>query len=138
MRQDSILILKEAKAVTGNCPLTTASLRFKAAFGISVEVCIVLWNKYIENFPNATLKHLLWGVYFLKTYPKESVAAALFVTSEKTYHKHTRIVVERIASLAASVVSKEFVYLCDRNSIEMLAVYLLFIWSIDSLEEQNS
>ena len=138
MNRDSILFLKEAKPVTGNCPATTASLRFKASFGISVEVCIVLWNKFIEKYPNASHKHLLWGIYFLKAYPIEAVAAALFVTSEKTYRKHTRIVVERIASLAASVVSKEFVYLCDRNSIEMIAVYLLFIWSIDSLEEQNS
>ena len=122
MRLDSILFLKEAKPVTGNCPVTTASLRFKASFGISVEVCIVVWNKYIAKFPNATHKHLLWGIYFLKTYPKESVAAALFGTSEKTFRKHTRVVVERIGSLVTSVVSKEFNPFLNKNSTEIFVL----------------
>ena len=126
MRLDSILFLKEAKPVTGNCPVTTASLRFKASFGISVEVCIVVWNKYTSKFPNATHKHLLWGIYFLKTYPKESVAAALFGTSEKTFRKHTRVVVERIGSLVTSVVSKEFNPFLNKNSTEMFV--LTFHW----------
>lgn len=106
MNRDSILFLKEAKPVTGNCPSMTASLRFKASFGISVEVCIVLWNKYIKNYPNASHKHLLWGIYFLKTYPIEATAAALFGTTEKTFRKNSRAVVERIGSLVNSVVSK--------------------------------
>ena len=126
MRLDSILFLKEAKPVTGNSPVTTASLRFKASFGISVEVCIVVWNKYTAKFPNATHKHLLWGIYFLKTYPKESVAAALFGTSEKTFRKHTRVVVERIGSLVTSVVSKEFNPFLNKNSTEMFV--LTFHW----------
>ena len=106
MNRDSILFLKEAKPVTGNCPATTASLRFKASFGISVEVCIILWNMYIEKHPNASHKHLLWGIYFLKAYPIEAAAAALFGTTEKTFRKHSRDVVGRIGSLVNSVVSK--------------------------------
>ena len=104
MNRDSVLFLQAAKPVTGNCPATTASLRFKASFGISVEVCVVLWNIYIQNFPKPSHKHLLWGIYLLKTYPTESVAAALFGTTEKTFRKNSRVVVERIGSLVNLVV----------------------------------
>ena len=135
MNRDSILFLKEAKPVTGNCPATTASLRFKASFGISVEVCIVLWNKFIEKYPNASHQHLLWGVYFLKAYPIEAVAAALFGTTEKTFRKHSRAVVERIGSLVNSVVSKNDLFV--NRFIEYVCTYYLFICSIGSLEKQN-
>ena len=123
---NSILFLNEAKPVTGNCPVSTASLRFKSSFGISVEVCIILWNMLLPHFKEEprppAQKHLLWALYFLKSYSTESLAAGVFGTSEKTFRKHTHSMIMRISSQMNSVVSDKIVELFNHFSIRLLTL----------------
>jgi hypothetical protein len=85
---------------------------FPALFGVSPSVCAKTWNLLLEDDVNAgngkgfLVKHLLWGLMFLKSYGTSAALAKLagFVCRE-TYMKWTWIAVKRVASLRSKVVS---------------------------------
>jgi hypothetical protein len=79
---------------------------FKALFGISANVCSVVWN--LCNFPIGTKPvHLLWAFLFLKVYGTEPVLIYIVDSgpNRKTFRKWIWIVIEEIAAKAPSVVS---------------------------------
>ena len=59
--------------------------RYQSEFGVNIAITVKLWNHIRESLPdNAQPKHLLWTLYFLKTYPIESVRITFTQTSSKT------------------------------------------------------
>lgn len=77
----------------------TGYRKFRTFYGISSEVCAVLWNQ-IENKPyGAEPKHLLWCMLFLKNYNKEHINSAITNVDEKTFRLWTWRFVELLAKL---------------------------------------
>lgn len=62
----------------------TGYRRFRTFFGISPELCAILWNRIPDKRPGSEPKHLLWAMMFLKNYHKEHVSAAIVGVDEKT------------------------------------------------------
>jgi hypothetical protein len=91
---------------------TTWNRRFRAAFGVSFGVLLVLWNlldpEGAESKPAYRREHLLWALYFLKTYTTEVISATLFGTSDKTWRKWVTIVVTDISNLQLVRTKKVF------------------------------
>ena len=106
MDRDSLLFLQVAAPIIGEPPLLTATTRFKATLGITVEVCVLLFNMIVPSFPKVSHRNLVMGINFLKNYPNEALGASLFSISEKTYREICRSVVKMISSLKNQVVSK--------------------------------
>lgn len=93
--------------------------RWMSHFAASPTVCTIIWKKLFpddvnirdEHMPRgAHPRHLLWALYFLKVYPKESVARSLVSTTnmtvdEKTWRKWTTLFVDAISYLESEVVS---------------------------------
>jgi hypothetical protein len=78
---------------------------FRSLFGISANVCSVVWN--LCDFPSGTEpKHLLWAFLFLKVYSTEAVLITIVGgPTRKTFRKWVWIVIEEVAAKAPSVVS---------------------------------
>ena len=108
MNENSRLFLRAARPIIGSPPLTTAAVRFKSSLGVTVSVCVQVWNMIHPLFPTAHC-HILWALYFMKTYVTEATAAPLFGVSEKTFRQHVHITVQRIASLSTRVVSEKLI-----------------------------
>jgi hypothetical protein len=112
-------LMQAARPIIGNVPRGTAILRFKSFFGVTVEVCTILFLNLLAKFEAVTLeddrkflrrfseKHLLWALFFLKVYSTERVAASMLDTTEKTYRKWSHALIEEIAKLLNSMVSKQ-------------------------------
>lgn len=65
----------------------TGYRKFKTFFGVSPNVCGVVWN-IIEDKPHhSEPKHLLWTLLFLKSYHKEHVNSTLTGVDEKTFRE---------------------------------------------------
>lgn len=76
--------------------------RFKGSFGCSPKVAAALWNRLDkkELLPaDCLLKHLLWGLLFLKNYNVEDSQAPFLPADEKTYSKWVWIVLDALAEL---------------------------------------
>ena len=108
MNENSHLFLRAARPIIGSPPLTTAAVRFKSSLGVTVSVCVQVWNMIHPLFPTAHC-HILWALYFMKTYVTEATAALLFGVSEKTFRQHVHITVQRIAALSTRVVSEKII-----------------------------
>ncbi len=81
--------------------------RFMASFGVTPTCCRMLWDQIYDDFPNGGRpKHLLWALYFLKTYASEHVACNVLRVDEKTYRKWVWIFVNLLATVP-DVVSRE-------------------------------
>jgi hypothetical protein len=78
---------------------------FTSLFGISANVCSVVWN--LCDFPVGTKPiHLLWAFLFLKIYATEPVLLAIADgPTRKTFRKWVWIVIAEVAAKAPSVVS---------------------------------
>lgn len=77
----------------------TGMRKFISFYGISPEVCSLLW-KTIQNKPNGSEpKHLLWCMLFLKNYNTEHVNASIVNADEKTF----RLWVWRFIELLAKI-----------------------------------
>jgi len=79
-----------------------SSERFAAAFGCSPKVAAALWNRLDgkELLPrDALVKHLLWGLAFLKLYNVERAQAPPSGADEKTFRKWVWIVLDALAEL---------------------------------------
>src|SRR5689334_5252900 len=74
--------------------------RFRALFGVSFQILLSLWDILQQNAPvQFRREHLLWGLYFLKVYPTETVASCFFAVTEKTWRKWIFVVVQAISQL---------------------------------------
>ncbi len=67
----------------------TGYRRFKTFFGVSPQVCGVVWNLIEKKPPGSKPIHLLWSLLFLKAYNKEHVNATLTEVDEKTFREWT-------------------------------------------------
>ena len=77
---------------------------FRAHLSCSLDNCSILWET-IEGCPGMMTKHLIWALYFLKTYNTEDTLATQFGTTRKTYHHWIWTVLLSIAKLHQSRVS---------------------------------
>jgi len=77
--------------------------RFSACFGCSPKVAAVLWNRMDDKslLPEDMLvKHLLWGLSFLKLYNNQRVhAPGICGADEKTFQKWVWIVLDALGEL---------------------------------------
>lgn len=90
--------LSYANHSTENSNLT-GYRKFRTFYGVSPEICALLWNQ-IGNKPSGSEpKHLLWCMLFLKTYNKEHINAAIVNVDEKTFRLWTWRFVELLAQL---------------------------------------
>lgn len=72
--------------------------RFKSSFGISPAMCSKVWNLIKNDLtPDFHETHLLWALFFLKTYNTESVNRSIFKCDEKTFRKRVWCIVESLA-----------------------------------------
>lgn len=75
--------------------------RWRSLFGLSFRDTESLWHLPQVD---CKAKHLLWFLFYLKTYPTDSVATAWASCDEKTWRKHLRLVAGSL-NLALSPVS---------------------------------
>ena len=91
---------------------TVESRRFTDFFGCRLEIAMLLWRmlEEYEIMPNkGKIKHLLWTLYFLKVYPKQSpgcsaVGATTGAVDPKTLRKWVWEYIELINDLTEVVV----------------------------------
>ena len=87
--------------------------RFRSCFGAGKEVVMHLWDLLVEHnlLPcKATIKHLLWALYFMKVYATENSTCSVLGGSNgaidpKTMRKWVWKFIEKIAELGPVVVS---------------------------------
>lgn len=88
------------------------SLRFRATFGTTPNVCARVWQLLdpMETMPTGVSpKHLLMALMFLKLYCSETVHGLFAGVNRKTFRKWSWLFVEAIASLEHDVVSCVFI-----------------------------
>ena len=74
--------------------------KFRAFFGTSPLVCVVVWDLLLVQRPRkSTPEHLLWALLLLKRYTIESVNAALVGVSEKTFRKWAHTLIHLLSNL---------------------------------------
>ena len=74
--------------------------KFRAFFGTSPLVCVVVWDLLLVQRPRkSTPEHLLWALLLLKRYTIESVNAALVGVSEKTFRKWAHTFIHLLSNL---------------------------------------
>lgn len=74
--------------------------RFKAAFGVSPNICSMVWQMIKTDLTQDFKEiHLLWTLFFLKCYNTESVNRSIFKCDEKTYRVRVWRVIESLAFL---------------------------------------
>ena len=95
--------------------------RFRGLFGISVDVCVQVWNLLGKRIPEASHpRHLLWALLFLKSYANETVISAMTGSDEKTQRLWIWQFVRAIARLKlVSVIQFLFLNLTNRATDHM-------------------
>lgn len=78
----------------------TGYRKFRTFFGISPEVCAILWEKMHNKPPGSEPKHFLWCLFYLKNYNKEHVNATVAHVDEKTFRSWTWRYVKLLAELS--------------------------------------
>lgn len=73
--------------------------KFRSFFGVSPNVCAATWTRIKNKPPGSEPKHLLWCLFFLKTYNLESVNSAVVGVDEKTFREWTWKFIKLLASL---------------------------------------
>ena len=85
-----------------------AILDFKAHFGAHPKVCAKLWSilKRVPTFNcRVEPQHLLWTLFFIKTYDIERVCSKFLQCDRKTFRKYVWYTLKQIALLKEVVVS---------------------------------
>lgn len=81
--------------------------RYKAMFGVTPNVCHIIWKLIQPNLPKGSVPiHLLWALYFLKNYNSEEVNRVVLRADEKTIRKWVWVFVDHLSRLR--VVSQKF------------------------------
>lgn len=79
---------------------STKARRFKSFFGVTPNVCAIVWRKIHSEAPiGFEPKHLLWGLNFLKQYTVEENRHSTLRADEKTIRKWTWISVKLLSNL---------------------------------------
>ena len=81
---------------------------FREMFGCSVLTSIIAWkllSRYDMLPCGGKIHHLLWTLFFMKTYSKSKVMASTAGTDEKTMRKWVWLFIPALASLHTVVVS---------------------------------
>ena len=93
--------------------------RFKAKFGISTNLCSLVWNKMVEildlrmhGFRLLSPLHLLYGLFFLKVYPTSRQAIGTLGSSvgQHLFTKYAKFIIRQIAALKSHVVSEKRIF----------------------------
>ena len=104
--------------------------RFKAKFGVTPDVCRLVWNQIaqkmngmapqIQGFSLLGPEHILYALFFLRVYPtvRQAVGALGRSVGTRQFVKYANFMVRQIASLFDEVVSK---------SVFILAFLLYFM-----------
>ena len=90
--------------------------RFKAKFGITVDVCVQTWNRMVQqmrdydiDLKGYSLKpvHILYALFFMRCYPtaRQIIATLGHDLSLATFRKYAYFVIRQIAALSDQVVS---------------------------------
>lgn len=78
----------------------TGLRRFKNFYGVSPNICGIIWNMIESNVPESCEpKHLLWTLCFLKQYNSDSTNSAIFGADEKTIRKYVWLLTNFLADL---------------------------------------
>ena len=88
-------------------------LHFRDTFGCHVLVSLTAWKMLLDyGFDDVTVNmaHFLWGLYYMKHYPKEgqgcsTVGGSGGAVDPKTLRKYVWLIMSAIASLESLVVS---------------------------------
>lgn len=74
--------------------------RYRSFFGMSPNICFILWNKLKSTLPlESEPKHLLWCLLFLKQYHVEHSRRTILDADEKTIRKWSWIFIKHLADL---------------------------------------
>lgn len=80
--------------------LVVGMRRFKSAFGVSPNVCSIVWLKIKNHLsPDFNEIHLLWTLFFLKTYNTEAINRSIFKCDEKTFRRRIWKIIDALSSL---------------------------------------
>ena len=92
-----------------NAYSNTSNLRlFRGVFGASTMAIAIVWNLLVGQGTvpeGGKPSHLLWELFFIKTYANEEVLSSTFGTDKKTSRKWVWLFLEAIADLEEQVVS---------------------------------
>lgn len=96
-------VVVAAHPIIGAAPVVLRD--FVSLFGVSPRVCAAVWN--CTSFDHdVKLRHLLWGLLFLKTYMKETPLMNIACcTCRKTFRKYVWKVLSSLQLKACSFVS---------------------------------
>jgi hypothetical protein len=82
---------------------TLADMRaWKALFGCSPLICDTIWGTlHLQNIipPKTDPAHLLWVLYFLKTYGTEPVCGSFVSRTAKTFREHLWPLIEAMSAM---------------------------------------
>lgn len=80
--------------------------RFKSFFGVTPNVCSIIWKKLQNELPDgAEPKHLLWCLLFLKQYSNEHNRHSILGADEKTIRKWTWTFIELLSNMDVVTIS---------------------------------
>ena len=79
--------------------------RFGAFFGVTPDICALVWNMVQPQKEGVMPFHLLWCVMFLRVAGVESFLSSVAGCDEKTWRKWIWYFVGRISKLRRKVVS---------------------------------
>ena len=105
-------------------------MAFRSNYGLNPEQCVSLWKKIrCKLADDVRSRHLLWSLFFLKTYNTETVSASKFMVTRKTYRKYLWKVVKAIAKVAPDVVScryrTELYFLLLLYTLPLMSLFIL-------------
>ena len=80
-------------------------IAFKATFGVKPQAVAAVYTFGRMKKNKVSPKHLLWGLFHLKLYLKETVSAAVFGATRKMYRKHVKAAVMAVSLVFPDVVS---------------------------------
>ena len=76
--------------------------KFSSLFGVSAVVCAEVWNRIVSGIPRGARPiHLLWALFFLKSYSFETISSSFFGVTPKTFRKWCWVFVRAIADMEA-------------------------------------
>lgn len=99
--------------------------KFKCFYGISPNVCAILWKKIKDKPPTAEPRHFLWSLLFLKQYNKEHVNAAIVGVDEKTFRKWSWTFIYLLAELNVVSFKCKIVFFCYHYYITVINYFRL-------------
>lgn len=103
---DALVVFRRDHAIRS---AVVKARKWSSCFGVSSEVCVDVWIRIdpANSMPKgAKTHHLLWALYFLNVYPRETQGSSnIGGVDEKTYRKWVWLFVTAISYLEYPVVS---------------------------------